>query len=100
MYEALRGPLGPAAKEFSICAVGGCGRTVLARSLCAKHYQAAYRDQSLPPKGERLPPKVSIKTTVSQETEAKLMQYARRTGRTVSHLMRVAIEQYIAERGD
>ena len=95
MVESRRGPLGPAAKEFSLCAVAECNRTILARGLCCRHYHASYRDQTLPPRQDRRPPKVSVKTTVTPEMEALLMQQARRSGRTVSDIIRAAVEAFL-----
>lgn len=93
--------LGPAPKDLLTCSYNNCFNRLLARSLCGKHYQEAYRSNTLPAKLAPKPTrkKVVLKTYVTLEVETILTALARKTGQTNSEILRGALEKYLKEGG-
>lgn len=87
--------LGPTSKELFGCSVAGCPLNPIARGLCGKHYQVAYRNHSLPNMKEQEPAKVSVKSWVPAPLEAVLRFHSRKTGLTRSEIIRIALERYL-----
>lgn len=88
--------LGPAPKDLLGCAIPGCTRDLRSRGLCDRHYQEAYRNQTLPPlRREMGVRKVEVKTHVPAELEAAVRFLSRKTGRTRSDILRMALEQFV-----
>lgn len=86
--------LGAIPLKFRVCSIKDCGREILARGYCQRHYAKARRAGELGGRGGAAP-QVVFRVWVSEELEDALVNTQRVTGKSYSALIREALERFL-----